>query len=112
MTNDQGARWMLVDNDKEALDTVAGLLGELTEAEICAFRSAPDALEAFVRAPETYEFVVTDFEMPKMNGVDLRRHLHALDPALKVFLITGSGMFTEECALGSGFCGLLRKPFS
>jgi|SRR5215469_5147026 len=111
MLNRKGARWIVVDNDKETLETVSSLLGTLTKAEICPFRSALGALEAFVAAPGIYELVVTDFSMPEMNGVDLRRHLHALDPSLKVFLITGSGL-SEETARRSGFCGLLRKPFS
>lgn len=112
MISNKGSRWMVVDNDKETLETVASLLGTLTRAEICAFHSALDALDAFAVAPETYELVVTDFNMPEMNGVDLRRHLQALEPSLKVFLITGGSMISEETARRNGFCGLLRKPFS
>lgn len=112
MLNNKATRWMVVDNDKEALETVASLLGTLTTAEICPFHTAQHALDAFVAAPETYGLVVTDFKMPGMNGVDLRRHLHALEPSLKVFLITGGGTFSEETARRNGFCGLLRKPFS
>ena len=81
MTNNQGARWMVVDNDKEALDTLARLLTELTNAEVRAFHSAPDALDTFVMSPESYELVVIDFETPRMNGVDLRRNLHTVEPA-------------------------------
>lgn len=112
MLNNKATRWMVVDNDKDTLETIVYLLEVVTDAEIYPFRFAPDALDAFAIAPEKYELVITDFEMAGMNGVDLRRHLHALAPSLRVLLITGGRMFNEESALRNGFCGLLRKPFS
>jgi len=112
MKNKTGARWMVVDDDTAALDAVAELLGAVSDAEICAFPSPWQALNAFAAAPETFHLVVTDFEMPGMNGVDFRRHVQAVSPATQVLLTTGSGMFTEESARENGFCGLLCKPFS
>ncbi len=112
MKNETGTRWMVVDNDSQALEAVASLLKTLTEVEVCPFESATEALNAFAAAPEAFNLVVTDFDMPKMNGVDFRRHLQALAPSLKVLLITGGGFFTPEYAVRSGFCGLLHKPFS
>lgn len=101
-----------MDDDTGALDTVAQLLAAVSDAEICSFPSPWQALDAFAAAPESFQLVVTDFEMPGMNGVDLRRHVQALSPSAKVLLTTGSGRFTEESARQSGFCGLLCKPFS
>lgn len=103
---------MVVDSDQQILETIATLLRSFSNAEICLFRRAMDALKAFISAPESFHLVITDFDLPGMNGVDFRRHLHALAPAMKVFLITGSSLFTEEGALRNGFCGLLRKPFT
>jgi DNA-binding NtrC family response regulator len=112
MRNKTSPRWMVVDDDTGALDTVAQLLAAVSDAEICSFPSPWQALDAFAAAPESFQLVVTDFEMPGMNGVDLRRHVQALSPSAKVLLTTGSGRFTEESARQSGFCGLLCKPFS
>jgi len=112
MKNGTGKRWMVVDDDSQTLEAAASLLRALTPVEIRSFESATQALDTFTAAPESYSLVVTDFDMPRMNGVDFRRHLQALVPSLKVLLITGSGLFTAEYALRSGFCGLLRKPFS
>ena len=103
---------MVVDSDVQTLETVATLLRVFSDAEICSFQTTADALEAFVAAPDTFQMVITDFNMPRLNAVDFRRHLQALAPGLKVFVITGSGMLTEENAKRSGFCGLLRKPFT
>jgi DNA-binding NtrC family response regulator len=103
---------MVVDSDIQTLETVATLLRVFSDVEICSFQTTTDALEAFVAAPDTFQMVITDFNMPRLNAVDFRRHLQALAPGLKVFVITGSGMFTEENAKRGGFCGLLRKPFT
>lgn len=105
-------RWMVVDSDEHTLETVVTLLRVFSDVEICPFKSTTDALDAFAAAPDTFQMVITDFDMPKLNAVDFRRHLQALVPRLKVFVITGSGMFTEENAKRGGFCGLLRKPFT
>jgi DNA-binding NtrC family response regulator len=112
MKNETGARWMVVDDDVDTLDTVARLLAAVSDAEICSFPSPWQALDAIAAAPETFHLVVTDFEMPGMNGIDFRRQVQAVSPATKVLLTTGSGVFTEESARENGFCGLLCKPFS
>jgi DNA-binding NtrC family response regulator len=112
MKNETLARWMVVDDDTEALDAVAQLLAAVSDAEICSFPSPWQALDAFAAAPDSFQLVVTDFEMPGMNGIDFRRHVQAVLPSAKVLLTTGSGMFTEQTARQKGFCGLLCKPFS
>jgi two-component system cell cycle response regulator CpdR len=112
MKNETGARWMVVDDDADTLNIVTRLLAAVSDAEICPFPSPWQALDAIAAAPETFHLVVTDLEMPGMNGVDFRRQVQAVSPATKVLLTTGSGAFTEESARENGFCGLLCKPFS
>ena len=112
MINETGARWMVVDDDTAALDTVARLLAVVSGAEISSFPSPWQALDALAAAPEKFHLVVTDFEMAGMNGIDFRRQVRAVSPSTKVLLTTGSGLFTHESARENGFCGLLCKPFS
>lgn len=112
MINETGARWMVVDDDSHALDTVAELLAAVSGAKVSAFASPWQALDALAAAPKSFDLIVTDFEMPGMNGIDFRRRVEMLAPATKVLIATGSGMFTQESAHENGFCGLLCKPFS
>jgi len=112
MINETGARWMVVDDNTDTLNTVTQLLAAVSGAEISSFASPWQALDALAAAPETFALVVTDFEMPGMNGVDFRRQVGAISPATKVLLTTGSGVFTDESERENGFCGLLCKPFS
>ncbi|TAL04033.1 MAG: response regulator, partial [Verrucomicrobia bacterium] len=56
-------------------------------------------------------FVITDFDMPGMNGIELCRRLHEVAPRLKIVLASGSGIANEAGARQCGFCGFLPKPF-
>ena len=112
MNNKNGARWMVVDDDTDVLDTVTQLLAAVSGAEISGFASPWQALDALATEPNGFDLVITDLEMPSMNGIDFRRHVQAIAPSAKILLATGSGLFTDESARENGFCGLLNKPFS
>jgi CheY-like chemotaxis protein len=107
----QNKRWLLVDDNTDILALLAVMLKNLTDAEIECHHSPLTALAAFAAAPENYELVITDFEMPDMDGVELCRRLRALAPDQKIFLATGSGFFTEAAAHHAGFSAPLNKPF-
>jgi CheY-like chemotaxis protein len=104
-------RWMIVDDDESVLMLLAELAAQLTEVEIICFNSPNEALTAFADAPEKFQFVITDLEMPGMDGIHFCRRLHAILPGVKVLLSTGSRILTSAEAAQKGFCGLLFKPF-
>jgi CheY-like chemotaxis protein len=104
-------RWMIMDDNEEILSLMREITAQFGDAEIVCFNSPQAALAAFEAAPENFELVITDLEMPGMTGVELCRRLHAISPGAKNLLMTGSGMVSEEAAASEGFCGLLHKPF-
>src|SRR5262245_34975562 len=112
MNNATSARWMVVDDNVDTLNAITRVLAVVTNAQIFPFASPWQALDAIAAAPEKFDLVITDLEMPGMNGLDFRRQVQALSPTTKVLLTTGSGEFTQETAREKGFCGLLCKPFS
>lgn len=107
----ENQRWMLVDDNADILLMMAAAVGNLTGAEVESYRSPSAALAAFTAAPGKYELVITDFEMPGLDGVELCRRLRAISPAQKIILATGSGFLTEQAARHAGFSALLNKPF-
>ena len=50
--------------------------------------SSPEEVPALL-AQEDFDLVITDFNMPKMNGVELARRLHALRPDLPILVMSG-----------------------
>lgn len=110
-TNSTRTRWMIVDDNADILLMLSAVLENFTSAEIESHDSPQSALAAFIQSPDSYELVLTDFEMPGMDGAELCRRLHTISPAQKIFLATGSGFFTEAAARHAGFSALLNKPF-
>jgi CheY-like chemotaxis protein len=107
----EARRWMLVDDNAELLMMLSAFAETFTSAKIECHDSPKSALAAFEVAPNSYELVITDFQMPGMDGVELCRRLQAISPRQKVFLATGSGYFSETAASHYGFSALLNKPF-
>ncbi len=105
-------RWMIVDDDENMLSLMHNLVARTSDADIECFLSPYEALAAFEATPELFELVITDLEMPGLDGIELGRQLHALSPKTKILLVTGSGILTTTEAIQRGFCGLLPKPFS
>jgi CheY-like chemotaxis protein len=105
-------RWIIVDDNLHFLSLMHAIIAEVVDADVQCFQSPHTALSAFEAAPKTVDFVITDLEMPGMNGIELGERLRKLSPALKILLVTGSGIFTNEEAAQKGFCGLLQKTFS
>ncbi len=104
-------RWMVVDDNTEMLVFFSDLAEHLAGAEAVCFDSPHAALAAFAEAPEQFQCVITDLEMPGMDGIQLGQRLHAISPSLKVLLVTGKRILTEAEARAHGFCGLIHKPF-
>jgi CheY-like chemotaxis protein len=70
--------------------------------------SADQALSVWAQAPRPFDVLVTDYNMPGRNGVELAELLHARKPDLGVVLI--SGMSSEDLDLPFGI-SFLQKPF-
>lgn len=102
---------MIVDDNADVLWLLSELAAQLTDAEIGCFSSPREALAVFGGAPEKFQFVITDLEMPDMDGIEFCRRLRALSPGIKVLLSSGSRILTNAEAVQNGFCGLLPKPF-
>ena len=106
------ARWMLVDDDDDLRGVFAKLFAALAGVEVVSFSSGAVALSALASSPNSFDFVVSDLDMPAMSGIEFCRRLKDIRPQLKVLLATGSGVISMEEARGYGFCGLISKPFS
>jgi CheY-like chemotaxis protein len=64
-------------------------------------------------AEEAFDAVISDVQMPVMDGFELLQNIHIRYPAIPVILMTAfleEGM--RESALAWGAAGLLQKPFS
>jgi DNA-binding NtrC family response regulator len=79
------AKILVVDDEPAMRNGLAAMLGR-HGLEVRTADGGEEALELFAEMPA--DLVVTDRRMPGMDGVELTRRLHELEPALPVIVVT------------------------
>ncbi|PJI97813.1 PAS domain S-box-containing protein [Acidovorax sp. 69] len=101
---------MYVDDDQALVFLVQRLLRR-RGYEVSGYTDPHEATAALRAAPQAYDLLVTDYNMPGFCGVDLVREARLIRPDLPVAL--ASGYVTaeiEQAALAEGARALIHKP--
>ena len=109
----------IVDDDanirKTLVWTLQDLLSPLTHMTGCD--NGESAYKDIIGNHENVKLVFTDYNMPKMNGVELIEKCYALDSDINFIAMSGgepgkfSGKDIEQLALKAGAKEFLEKPF-
>lgn len=104
-----GAKRILVVDDQESMREMLSELLLMMGYDARAVDGGEQALQSLQKA--TTDLVITDLNMPGMDGIELMKRIKALYPGLPVIIITGYGTFnTERQVLSSGADGYIPKP--
>ena len=110
---DPNMKMLVVDDFSTMRRIVRNLLKELGFSNVHEAEDGIDALKK-LRA-ETFDFVVSDWNMPNMTGIDLLREIRK-DPALKhlpVLMVTAEAKKENIIeAAQAGASGYVVKPFT
>jgi FixJ family two-component response regulator len=99
----------VVDDDQRILESLESLL-ESADHVVRLFASAAALLES--GSLEAIDCLISDIDMPLMDGNELLRVIHAARPELPVILITGHPeMLNRVSTIGPGHYRLFKKPF-
>ncbi|MFT5287502.1 MAG: two-component system cell cycle sensor histidine kinase/response regulator CckA [Planctomycetota bacterium] len=102
-----GLNVLLVDDQAEVRSTVSSLLkgmgNRVREAE-----DGIEALEVWKASPDSFDLVLTDIMMPRMDGTELGKEIERLSPGLPLIYMSG---FLDH-AVRRAECSFLAKPFS
>ena len=91
---DEGAgRHILYLDDEEALVFLVKRLLERRGYRVSGYSNQNEALAALSAAPDSFDMVVTDYNMPGMSGLDVAHEVRILRPELPVVIATG---FVDE----------------
>jgi len=102
---------LLVEDDAAIRDLEQVRLRRLG-CKVTVQSSAPAALEAVNADPNGYDLILTDYNMPQINGLELVSELRQQGCGVPAILMTGySSTVSEETALSAGLNAFLRKPF-
>ena len=104
-------RWMVVDDNVDLLELAREILLMTSDCEVTCFHKSEQALCTFRMFPNFFDCVLTDLDMPAVNGIELCERIHALMPDLPVILSTGSTYISDGEARAHGFFSLLQKPY-
>ncbi len=107
-----GERVLFVDDEEPVARTAARIL-EHAGFRVTCYGRPESALAAFRAAPDRFDVVVADVNMPGMSGIELGRELHRIRPRLPLVLTTGNlTAEMEEEAAELGVLRVLEKPYS
>lgn len=102
---------LLVDDDVIVLDITSAMLSMLG-FEVLSAMGGIEAVEMFQQRKDQILFVLTDFAMPRMNGLETLIALRQISPAIPVILASG---FSEEQVMEGNHAELpqvfLGKPY-
>ncbi len=100
---------LIVDDDETILRLLTGVLKREGFAPV----TAETGLEAAkVLSSSQVDIVLSDIEMPGMNGLELLEHVKESYPTVPMMLMTGNrGLYCEYEILEAGADGFLTKPF-
>ncbi|MCB1538381.1 MAG: response regulator [Alphaproteobacteria bacterium] len=105
---------MVVEDQQDIRSVVREILkdigvGRVTEVQ--DGRSALNIMEAEELSP--INFIVCDWNMPRMNGIDFLKQVRSIFPRLPFLMITGrSDVDSVVEARDAGVTAYIRKPFT
>ena len=107
---------IVVDDDGEIRETIASSLVEMLDhCQIATFEDGEAAWQSIVKDGallDLIHLVITDLDMPKMDGMTLLGKVKKKYPEIKVIMISGTKSDIErKLALAYGVDRFLKKPF-
>lgn len=106
----QKFRVAVIDDDGLIRRFVATTMLRVSCTDVVSFEDGSAAWEWMQFNPE-FDIVISDVEMPGMNGIELLGRIRERFPD-KVCIIISSNRYYKAAALASGANGFLEKPFS
>ena len=105
---------MVVDDEKE-LANLFRIFLERSGFDSVSFTDPLSALDHFSQNHDKYSVVITDWEMPNLDGVHLAKKIREYNETVKILLITAVSFdesFKEEVYREARISDVIGKPFS
>ena len=103
----RGKAVLVVDDQEDVLRVLTAFL-ESAGAEVAPSTDTADVIDALNDDPDAWHLLVTDYDMPGLNGAELARRARAIRPDLPILLVTALAGFAGRD--GDVFDAVLGKP--
>jgi two-component system response regulator FlrC len=99
---------ILIADDEEFIRILIAEALKTHDYQIDVAENGVEAINYIAKTP--YDLVITDYMMPKMDGLELTQQIRAKYPSTPILIVTGYGPVHEF--LNSGVTACIMKPFS
>jgi len=100
---------ILVADDEVMIRNLVTILLQRQNYIVLSASDGQEGLELSRKYPGTIDLVITDVQMPRLNGMDLCTHLLKERPGIKVIVMSGADM--SEIVSQNANLPFLPKPF-
>lgn len=104
---------MLIDDEELTQTLITHMLKEIQCGDIMVFGGSTRALQKLQKNQGYFDLVISDWEMPGMNGLEFLRAFRQFDKNTPVLMVTGNtsrDLVIE--AIKAGVNDFLGKPFT
>lgn len=104
---------LLIDDEELTQELIRHMLRELYCGEVDIHSSCSKALSRLKKSPKYFDLIISDWEVPGLNGLDFLKEVRALEPDVPFLMVTGnSGKDHVIKAVQAGVTDFLAKPFT
>jgi PAS domain S-box-containing protein len=104
--------WVLVVDDEEAILAIMRATLENYGYKVSTATSGPEAITRFAQNTTDFSLVITDLDMPFMDGHATIETLRKISPGLKFIITSGAEKETEEVRPQARADEFIAKPFT
>ncbi len=105
---------LVVDDEPDILETIVDSLEIEFDPKEVVIEKANNGVEALkmINADPKYDLIVTDLNMPEMDGIELTENIRKIELKTPVIVFTGHGDLEEKQRLNSlGVTAMVKKPY-
>ena len=108
----KGKTVLLID-DEEMVINISEMMLRKIGYKVLKAQNGHEGIQLFKTNKTKIDLIISDLEMPKMNGKEVLDKLREIDPQIKVLLSSGALIDADEqYVINEGFNGFLKKPYS
>ena len=108
----KGKTILLID-DEEMVINISEMMLRKIGYKVLKAQNGHEGIQLFKTSKTKIDLIISDLEMPKMNGKEVLDKLREIDPQIKVLLSSGALIDADEqYVINEGFNGFLKKPYS
>lgn len=104
-------RVLFVEDDEDQLATTPRILESLGY-QVTALKEPEKALDLLKDRPEDFDLLITDYDMPNMNGLELAVMIRIHMPDLPVIMISGREYAAKAVEKDDNINDILMKPYN